>query len=807
MLYYDGKKWRKRVQKTDHPTLENGGLELLPATKIVEVRSFVYNPKTNKREAVITKERVQDTNNINENKAIRKISRENTKLNEANSVKNQTYDSVLSVVNATRGGDYLQQRDNLVKILTGAGFAESEINDIKTSYDSFYKAEKIKDGWDFRLGAKPPAGNFDPAYYLTNNPEVQAQWDAAVASGDLDITEQYKSPQIFALSHYTFSGKPANKRGNAKEDLVAVEKYLEKKPTDKDLEAIRDKQLNITQEGLEDVTDDTDLEQILSEEVTADLKQKNQQFGALRKDVLKQTIEEMKKAKAQEQFMSLMGGLPGFQDVIGINETLTNSLLGDSGLGGILGFAGTRKQTQEGLEKSLQNLTGVNNYATYNWQQWFDNQLKTKYQDNLNLGIEEEGAQKLIDVDANFAREFIDTYVIPRFNQSKTMNEFVEYIDIAEGEENPFQTELSYKKMIEAANAIGSLRAQTYLDQLKEIQDAYFDPAFYFNPESKLSSKQLESLPGFQKQQELYKTQQEKVTKDWEIAKEQYKNKQGYWYSQAYRYGVNPLDKDAFAKLHYQVRGQSLGFDGAEDLWSPLKTRDYIYTQILPAVKEETAKTSVFGEFLNPDEFANDLLGAFNVNPEDKSTWGEVLDKLKIKDFTGSFDELKSYISDTFRTTSAIDIEEQIKELEKKDIKPTQKELGVFYLERPRTPTTPPEETTLYSAFKKAGFAGDEETFYAEFFPDLDIEEQRFLTKAGTGKLEFLDFGSDDPLAAFETLQTLSGEKGGLFDDLFATDDDESENYLQLGLDDEEDYKSKTGASILSDFTSFFKGF
>jgi hypothetical protein len=36
--------------------------------------------------------------------------------------------------------------------------------------------------------------------------------------------------------------------------------------------------------------------------------------------------------------------------------------------------------------KSLQNITGVQNNATYNWQQWFDTALKTKYDKDLELG-------------------------------------------------------------------------------------------------------------------------------------------------------------------------------------------------------------------------------------------------------------------------------------------------------------------------------------------------------------------------------------------------------------------------------------
>jgi hypothetical protein len=85
---------------------------------------------------------------------------------------------------------------------------------------------------------------------------------------------------------------------------------------------------------------------------------------------------------------------------------------------------------EEDLEKSLQNITGVRNNATYNWQQWFDSALKTKYDKDLELGYTTAEAKDQIKIDADFARQFIDNYLTPRFNTSKSMDEFVEYIDV-----------------------------------------------------------------------------------------------------------------------------------------------------------------------------------------------------------------------------------------------------------------------------------------------------------------------------------------------------------------------------------------
>jgi hypothetical protein len=714
----------------------------------------------------------------------------------------------------TRGGDYLTQKaafQNLSNEARAAGFNDTQINELFNSYNEFYKAEKVGAGWNIELGSKPPAGDFDPNYYLSQNPQVQAKWDNALKQGDLDILAQYKDPKTFALSDYTFVGKPSGKRGNKEQELTESKQYLERKPTDSDIQGIKDKQLGISYEALKEVRPGTELEEIASEEIGADIVKKTKQFGALTQDVLKDTIDEMQKAKAQEQLLSMMGGLPGFQEILNINQTLSDSILGDSGVGGILAFGGGGPKAEESLEKSLQKMTGVNTSTIYNWQQWFDNSLKKQYENDLELGLTKKEAEEKVKVESGFARQFIEQYLVPRFNQSKTVSEFMEYVNVKEEEQNPFQTQ----DILNAAADVGQLKSQSYLDQIKQIQDAYFDPKFYFDPNNNLKSEQIKSLAGVKQQQEAYQKQTQTVAADWEEAKKQFAAQNGYWYQQAYRFGIDPNDKDAFAKLHFQVKGQAQGFDAAEDLWTPAKVQDYIYATILPAIKNKVDNMSIFGEFLKPDEFTENLLTSANVNPEDKSTWGEVLKTFGLDTFQGSYEDLKGYISDTFKTVSALELNDQLKELKEKGIKPTQKNLGVFYIEKPTDTATAPEgETALYKAFKQYGYAGDEKEFYEQFFPDLDIEEQKLLTQAGggSGGLKFIDLNSQDPLSAFGTIEKLMGGDEEGFTNVFSLEDKEEkkdqQDYFKLGLDDEEeDYKSKTGASILGEFTSFFKGF
>jgi hypothetical protein len=826
MLYYFNNQWRKQYEdtnnRTNYPTDypeyytetrrdSDGNYEWARDETGDVIRRQGEDGEIRLVPATFT---VANEENIALNRAHREINEKNRVLNEANAKKNAIYDKVLLQATNTRGGDYLAQKaafQNLSREAKDAGFNDTQINELFNAYNEFYKAEKIGAGWNVDLGSKPPAGDFDPNYYLAQNPQVKAKWDEAVRQGDLDILAQYKDPKTFALSDYTFVGKPAGKRGNKEQELTEAKQYLEKKPTDSDIQGIKDKQLGITYEALKEVRPGTELEEIASEEIGADIVKKTKQFGALTQDVLKDTIEEMQKAKAQEQLLSMMGGLPGFQEILNINQTLSDSILGDSGVGGILAFSGGGSKAEESLEKSLQKMTGVNTSTIYNWQQWFDNSLKKQYENDLELGLTKKEAEEKINVESNFARQFIDQYLIPRFNQSKTVSEFMEYVNVKDEEQNPFQTQ----DILNAAADVGQLKSQSYLDQIKQIQDAYFDPRFYFDPNNNLKSEQIKSLAGVKQQQESYQKQAETVAADWEEAKKQFAAQNGYWYQQAYRFGVDPNDKDAFAKLHFQVKGQAQGFDAAEDLWTPAKVQDYIYATILPAIKNQVDNMSIFGEFLKPDEFTDNLLSSANVNPEDKSTWGEVLKTFGLDTFQGSYDELKSYISDTFKTVSALELNEQLKELQKKGIKPTQKNLGVFYIEKPTdTAATPEGETALYKAFKQYGYAGDEKEFYENFFPDLDIEEQKLLTQAGggTGGLKFIDLEKQDPLSAFGTIERLMGGEEDGFTNIFSLadkeDDEDKEDYFKLGLDDEdEDYKSKTGASILGEFTSFFKGF
>jgi len=315
---------------------------------------------------------------------------------------------------------------------------------------------------------------------------------------------------------------------------------------------------------------------------------------------------------------------------------------------------------------------------------------------------------------------------------------------------------------------------------------------FYFNP------------TGDKARESRYAEQAANVAADWEAAK----RGDEYWKPQAYRFGVDVNDKDAFARMHFQVKGRGQGYDGADDILNASKVSERIYNEILPALKEEALKQgTIFGQFITPEEFADEMLEG--LDPGDNDSWNEILERYELSGFKGTVDEVKEYIAETLRTGSAQEIREQIKYLNEKKEKPTQERLGITYIQREEDykPTSSGQETELYKTFQSAGFQGTEDEFYENFFPDLDRSEQIALTKAGKNealKTTGLDFS--DPFASLGTIESFFGEE----EDTKKKQDDDDEprtSYFTIDTDEELPSKSKSGQGFLDEFTSLFKGF
>ena len=462
----------------------------------------------------------------------------------------------------------------------------------------------------------------------------------------------------------------------------------------------------------------------------------------------------------------------------------------------------------------------------YNWQEWFDNSIKEKYQNDLDLGFTLDEAEQNIQIQKEFAESYINNYLKPRFDESRSMNEFVEYLDVRQEEQNPFQTE----SLLTALQNIANDRARVFLDQIRSQAQAAggkrgFDSNFYFNPTVSEGSGENPK----------YIRQRDTIASDWDQARgtpDARIEGLGYdttWKAQAYRYGVDVNNKDQFAKLHYQVKGQFEKFDPAEDIVNIDKVKNLLYDKILPALELQTENTrTIFGNFVRREEFADDMLEG--LDPNQPETWDEALKELGLEDFDGTLEDLKEYISSTLRTGSAEEIRANIKFLNEKRKKPDQYLLGVEYIAREED-YNPIEklkgDTELYKIFQSAGYEGTEDDFYENVFPDLDPGSQAVLTQAGSkdGKIVLEGFGSDyrsDPFAAFAGISQLTGSDsdifGGTTDDTDSDrdeDEDEDDSFRLFGDDDDDDSfspfsgykKTRAGQDIVDRYTRSFSNF
>ena len=737
------------------------------------------------------------------------------------------------------------------------------------------EALKAKIGiWDpSTQGANPPVGAFDPTYYTTQTESgktAQQEWDSylnSVKVGNFTFnnetyTKQYDSPEGYAQWHYTTQGLPAGERGNAAENAQAVTEFQEYL-TDAERQLYRDQVLGLSptfntieewaaaqdpdvlqtwydllpadqkeayNEGtlevptLDYIPDSiradvvmtkgkgTILEGELSTVITAKDIQQQAMFGSLTQDSLKRSADELNRLTREQQEFDFYMGLEGFGEIATLNEELTNSLLGDSGIGGILAWMGDPEEISGSLEQQLSNITGVpsRNSAVYNWQKWFEEQLIPVYESGTTV-TDAFDPNVTYEVPPEFAKDYIDRYLRPRFDESKSMSEFISYMDIKQEEQNVFQTQSALSKLKDLAD----LRAKSYLDQIYNTTNPsaggvalVFDPEFYWNPTGNFDEDD--------KEYKLYELQKKTVAEDWEIAKNEGSSVKPEgepytWDQLAYLYGLDLNNKEQFAKLHYQVKGskEEYAFDPAKDVITYNDAEEYIQNVIIPEVEAEKIELGdiTFLNFITPAEFADAMLEG--ISPEEnKEEWEQLLESIGLSEQDLGIEEVKDYIIEALSTGEALEIREAIKYLNEKKTKPTQEKLGVTYIEREEDyqPTGSPTDTQLYKIFQSAGYQGTEDDFYKDFMPDVDRSEMELLA-AGQGGLEtssvFAGLTSSDPFEALASIESLFPD-----DEKQVPEKEKEEkkpSYFTL-FEEEEESPISTGDDILGEFTSLFKG-
>ncbi len=744
------------------------------------------------------------------------------------------------------------------KILTESGSTNSLVN-------AFYG--KVSP-WDPGKNSayQPPMGAFDPTYYVTTDQgrEAYDQWQKAVkgtiniggqAYPDVSLVGKYNQDSFLQYNYAVVHGK--TERGNRIVKAEAAEDFKEIPMTDAQYQLYRDQVLglgsfttlkeweaaqdpeflkewvsSLSPEDAEDRKNgyltipstsqlpekirsqakmsrgDTLLEGKLTSVLGAKEQEAADRFRSLTVDTFKETLNEYKKQRAKEQQFEFYSGLSVFDEVMNVNSELSNSLLGDTGVGGLLSLTGeNQEKTEDSLEKQFSAITGIpsKSSAVYNWQKWFDETLTKRYQEGATF-TDFQDPDKQYTIDKEFAEDYIKRYLNPRFNTSRSMSEFMSYMDVTQGEENIFQTQSALNSL----KTLADLRAQKYLDDIKNSGTSGFDSEFYFNP----SGGDVDIS-----KHDLQKT---KVTEDWDNARRNGEqvvpgtNPPQTWNQLAYFHGYNLNDKAQFAKLHYQVYGRQQGFDPARDKLSFNAAQSFIDNDILPTIANEKLKLSgvSFLNFVTPREYADKMLEG--IDPiENKPEWEKALQSMGLSGKEMGFEELKTYIEEAFQTGEATKIRESIKYLNEKKEKVTQKKLGVDYIERPEdtAPRDNPTKTQLYSVFKSAGFAGTEDDFYKEFMPDTNREDMELLTQAGKRFKEggiFNQLTSKDPFEALGSIDTLLGEDEDQKTSKQKDSTKKEKSYFRFAdEDDDEDtttVKSDAGQSFLGSFTSAFKG-
>jgi len=839
----------------------------------------------------------------------------NKNLNSKNQTINEWSKSTANKLSLAKEGSYASTLRNLdtssLESLKNTGLLSQEeydsfIDKAIESFDEDYIQNKLTT-WDpVALGAQPLVGGFDADYYRLNTESGKTatdQWNAAQNAvsiagrtlPDLDIVGRY-SQDSYLHWHYTTQGRQAGERGN---DVLpeAKEAWLsstgaggyQERLTDVERQSYRDQVLGIsgppgeeriifstpqydeTGALINEEEVDTLLEKKFSTVLSAADAQKEKQLGSLAQDVLKTSINELKKAKAKEANLSLMKNLPGYNEVLSVNSTLADSILGDTGVGGILAMLGDKADYKSDVQKSIEKITGVSSNSTlYNWQKWFedtllkryenyqydiaeytDEQIK-QYQDLAKQEIEnynkDESADKTkplyLDIaerygevgnplDVNniedfkkimfninlesqkeFVSSFINNYLKPRFDQSKSMDEFISYLDVKEEEQNIFQSQTVVNKL----KQIADLKAKSFIDLIKQSEKAVqdFNASFYFDPISN-NTKEISTEKRAQ-----YELQKASVAQDFANAKEGNVGSDGInWAVEAYRYGLDgdfANDPEAFARLHYQVKGRFLqtdengkpfNFDPAEDI---LPTEE-LKKQITDFGAELALRKQLYGDasfmqFVTPEEYADYLLESVDPS-KNKEEWEKVLNQLGL-DYTEDIQQVKDYLIESFRTEEAKQIRENIKYLNEAKEDLTQEKLGVTYIEREEDKKEPEKgQTALYNIFKNAGYGGTEDDFYSDFMPDVDRSDQELIAKSMSDKgLTFDATDMEDPFSALTNLSGLLGEDENVFEQEEDTEPKETSYFNIFGGDTEElPKKSKAAQSFLGEFTSMFSGF
>ena len=714
-----------------------------------------------------------------------------TPVDSEDGVENDIGKKIATSLNAVTpgSGNYKTILEGLGNELSKGNYAYQDYVDDQTisEIENFYETASGIKPWDSKQGTS--LEGFNPAFYAKQVPGEVKTWEnasTAVSFGgkkiaNLDITKRYPDLDSFLHADYTFVGAPSGRLGKPK----SLETYTEtlRPPTDAERQILRETLLGKS----------TDKPESLAEAATQNYidKQGEQVFGALSADVLKQTLKEYGKATKQQEMSDILTGF-GMPSVTSFKEDIKNSILGDVKSGGFMGFGSDKvsKNISEGLDRVF----GGGSSVAYNWQKWFDETLAKRYED-ISQVANPEDASKTYDIEKEFANSFIQNYLKPRFDNSKSISEFISYMDVDESDQNVLQTQLASNRLKELANR----QAQTFINELgTQATQKEFDPNFYWNPELITGTDNTSK-------QAIYGEQKQNIQESWDSRNTDQVVKNGKTWSQlAYEYGINLEDKNDFARLHYAVIGKDKNYDPVADTYNRQDLASFIQGPLAEALQNEKNEFSnpVFLSFVTAEQKTQELLDKFGIKdlPEE---YKKQLKELGYKS-TDPAEELRSTLVGILSTDPAFEMRERIKQLNEQQIKPTQEKLGLGYIQRDSDEqvVAPEGGSKLYEIFKKAGYQGKEKEFYTDFFPDA-TEEDKNLSASDVGKAsttkgvqDLLGFSMpdfSDPFAAMASLDKMMADDStkkketytptrSRFFDYFPDEEDEgAPSYFNMG--------------------------
>jgi hypothetical protein len=310
-----------------------------------------------------------------------------------------------------------------------------------------------------------------------------------------------------------------------------------------------------------------------------------------------------------------------------------------------------------------------------------------------------------VAIDYEFAQNFIQEFLEPRFDYSESMDEFVSYMEVDAANQNILQKIDTLRKAREDVSRL----LVDYTEKLEEYGELAkeFNPEFYMNP--------LATDKGYPLINEAYKgkleEQQRQIEEDYNSFKQSFGNlvpqipgvtgeSRITWGDVAYQFGINPeeakTNPDLFAKLHYQAYGSKKEpgsdvsiFVGTSFPFTETDIRNYLNTVVANKLEEvlQDSGSMPFGKFQRVEDYVDDYLDGIILNDEAYERVLKVLGFLEEDENIEDAEDIilgdvKKQFIEVLRTVPAGDIREQIERLEKLKEEPTQLNLGIFYIPR-----------------------------------------------------------------------------------------------------------------------------